>query len=1293
MFFSKHFIGILCLTLTLSSGFSEDFSILKSPRVLYATSASSTESLSSSGFILCDSLWVSCPQSTSVSATWDEANLTFHFTMSESPDNMKYLHGREKFEITSWSNNMIEVLIQPPEGRKNNYWFHLAVDCANHIFWARENEISEMPGTVNSKEISSAALIHEVTLRADGWDVTVTIPFAELGTDPRAGDWRINMGRTRNIEGNVTYYAWNRTKGYQEYKNFGYLRFQIAMEAAQDESRYIAALKDYQQARQNIVSRLKSTIYPWKYAFGKSKAYRSLNATYSASAGYGWLEAGVKEAAFDQKKARSWNYPINSLCDNFVYNDQPDQNGKITNHFQIDLPNGHYKVHLLSGLIIEEKIPHRRRFTLFAQGKKINRYEVGTITYIRDFFHVDISNGKLVLTFDGDTSFPDRPETVDWAGKGGVAKYYIPGWIVNAICVYPVSERTVAEKQIAIDQLELLKTSLIELAKYEEVTINEPELPASKEDSERGFVLFQRPIGESLYPGSRPKLSETVTNFTLRAVAGEPVNIPFGLLPLQNIDQVSISTDAPWLTVYGAEPIAWKLDGGKYSMVPWHLENFTYCDRDMTQGETRFLWLAGLLPENSKPGTYRSVCRITIDNRTTEIPIIIDVLPFQLEKRRFHFGGDFCSGYNKPIRFYDDVILEECQRWSVNTATLTLIRPENKDAYADAEANLRFLKKIGYPRDYVIVYPAPYLAEEDIPLREKKIDKLSDHTMELYNDVGAWVMKKMAEDPSLRLIYYFMDEAHCKGEPYWSEQIRVLKMLRKNYPTLHLMASESYDSFWRSKDLVDYPRIHEMEDFNLPEFNGKFLSVYPNQLMLAPADCNGARFITGWLTTVTQIRAVYVWQLFEQLQVHSGLQRSPYTMFVQSGVGGYRVLPRIATVMGQVGLYDQYYYFTLQSKVEAAKGSGNLKRIAAAKAIEHNLAMLRNDIHPSYVWYSRNDGVWPAKTFAALREMVTDSILELDVLQNGADIQQGQPPGKAATRTQAWWNDQWHGRLPVTVSTGLAPTENAIVSVKLDCREADRSSIRVVNERNEAVPFAIRNDAAGQLYVGWRIPSPGMLEEHRYMVYFDTAGKTPLQEPAGFPKNFPGMNLLSNSDWAARDAHGDIVDWMPSSKGYGQPDAWTAENRKFVAIEKLDGRCALSTTRAIMAPISGLEPGRTYRFSFEGKNAEPQLTTVTLWFRGETFRHYLPEYENYKMQFAVSSPGTWVSGSASTFGYIDAETKKVCNAENKLLPGTASAFLDIEPRGNKKFWIANPVLEDVTEQPLNGKIHPIEWQK
>ena len=115
---------------------------------------------------------------------------------------------------------------------------------------------------------------------------------------------------------------------------------------------------------------------------------------------------------------------------------------------------------------------------------------------------------------------------------------------------------------------------------------------------------------------------------------------------------------------------------------------------------------------------------------------------------------------------------------------------------------------------------------------------------------------------------------------------------------------------------------------------------------------------------------------------NSPLRKDPWEMITQRGVGGYRVIPRLVTVMGEVGLYDQRYFATLRRLVaEAEKGTAAQRRAAARS--RDLLEMIREGTRPSYMYYY-HVGHLPASTFATVRERLIEGILELKALEGGS---------------------------------------------------------------------------------------------------------------------------------------------------------------------------------------------------------------------------------------------------------------------------------------------------------------------
>ena len=172
---------------------------------------------------------------------------------------------------------------------------------------------------------------------------------------------------------------------------------------------------------------------------------------------------------------------------------------------------------------------------------------------------------------------------------------------------------------------------------------------------------------------------------------------------------------------------------------------------------------------------------------------------------------------------------------------------------------------------------------------------------------------------------------------------------------------------------MDVPILFDIPDFRKIAGVEKVWS-YPNQAMLEPANFNAGRFCCGLLPSTTPIKGILPWMLVRSRD-NSPLRNDPWEMLVQRGVGGYRVIPRLVTVLGDVGIFDQRYFATLRRLVaEAEKGTAR-QRDAAARQ-KDLLAMIEEGTRPSYMYYYHT-GHLPAFTFATIRERLIDGILDL----------------------------------------------------------------------------------------------------------------------------------------------------------------------------------------------------------------------------------------------------------------------------------------------------------------------------
>jgi len=183
-----------------------------------------------------------------------------------------------------------------------------------------------------------------------------------------------------------------------------------------------------------------------------------------------------------------------------------------------------------------------------------------------------------------------------------------------------------------------------------------PEPVLTGPEKERGYLLFQRPLTESVYPNTRPLAHERVEALVAFATPGEFEPVTFALYPvrpLQNLkvrvsplrspsgeippDRIDVRLAAYWNVGYPAYTTV-----TTYRRTPELLERVTV--HSSPAGECQRYWLTIHVPDDAKGGLYRGTVAVWDDgfDRAVEIPLALRVLGFRLQKDpRKHFSVYF----------------------------------------------------------------------------------------------------------------------------------------------------------------------------------------------------------------------------------------------------------------------------------------------------------------------------------------------------------------------------------------------------------------------------------------------------------------------------------------------------------------------------------------------------------------------------------------------------------------------------------------------------------------------------
>ena len=174
-------------------------------------------------------------------------------------------------------------------------------------------------------------------------------------------------------------------------------------------------------------------------------------------------------------------------------------------------------------------------------------------------------------------------------------------------------------------------------------TAPEPVLTAA--EKQRGYVLFQRPITEPVYPNSRPLAHERLEQLAAFAATQEFEPLTFSIYPIRQLRNLkvrfsSLTCDAgkiPASQITVRLVTYWNVGYPRYTSRSTYRRTPELLERvsihSSPAGECQRYWAQVHVPDDAKPGLYRGTASVWDDgfDKATEIPVSFRLLPFKLE--------------------------------------------------------------------------------------------------------------------------------------------------------------------------------------------------------------------------------------------------------------------------------------------------------------------------------------------------------------------------------------------------------------------------------------------------------------------------------------------------------------------------------------------------------------------------------------------------------------------------------------------------------------------------------------
>ncbi|MHC4701213.1 MAG: glycoside hydrolase domain-containing protein, partial [Planctomycetota bacterium] len=182
---------------------------------------------------------------------------------------------------------------------------------------------------------------------------------------------------------------------------------------------------------------------------------------------------------------------------------------------------------------------------------------------------------------------------------------------------------------------------------YEEMPFIEtaPEPVLTPVEKQRGYLLFQRPITEPVYPNSRPLAHERLEQLAAFATPGEFEPLTFSIYPVRKLQNFKVRCSS--LTCDAGEIPAdeitvrlgtyWNVGYPRYTSRSTYRRTPELLERVSVHssgpGECQRYWTQVHVPANAEPGLYQGTVSLWDDGfeKAIEIPVSLRVLAFKLQ--------------------------------------------------------------------------------------------------------------------------------------------------------------------------------------------------------------------------------------------------------------------------------------------------------------------------------------------------------------------------------------------------------------------------------------------------------------------------------------------------------------------------------------------------------------------------------------------------------------------------------------------------------------------------------------
>lgn len=742
---------------------------------------------------------------------------------------------------------------------------------------------------------------------------------------------------------------------------------------------------------------------------------------YTKERGYGWTEIAPLEVYIT---AYGTDLPNpDPLCADWVAPGTHwwDQNYNIEGktEFNLDLPNGEYKVYLIMGEFLGASERYGaliKSWSVTAEGQKKLGCNIDKEKFLATYYrHLDDEYHRGQDIWEKYVLPRFKPYTFEVKVEDGQLNILFKNRPINMMIVYPVFQAKQVEQWIRKLELDRKKHFPFKIAKREGEDFRP--LIMTDEEKEKRYIVYIPDYMDDIYPEDVPGPELKGKTIEIFATQGEYEPGVFCIYPVRDLKDCKCEvTD---LISKNGHKIKkedidlrmvryWEVpaSGGISYVKPWFLVKRN--SMNMEARINREYWLTVKVPEEAEGGEYEGSVIFKPENApATELTLKVKVLPFQLKELKdryyylqYHFLGGHPTSNPKGIKArFKDMIehgfnADLCPRFGIKI----YIRQDGNvrvDFKKFEETLHRWAKEYNWKPKILITmnmgikevyrylkHPVPRLRGA----REKVV--FSKQFDNLFKKVMRKVVEELRRHPDWPEVVFLYVTAEGGGTPETIEATRHLLKLAKEagcttYSVLTQMIAAEETPY------LDVAGVHRCFVFErvirrIKELKGDKARIWGYNMV-------GSRLEWGFL----------FWKSgFECLVIEGGMVAygDPYNPYDDNYICWGHVWPSPDGIVptlwwerAREGVDDYRYVNHLDSLIKQAKKSENPRAIHLANEAEQVIKEIMDKIVLNVDYYRNPEGRggiwekynWPNSLYKKYRFKLAKEIMKLEeVLEN-----------------------------------------------------------------------------------------------------------------------------------------------------------------------------------------------------------------------------------------------------------------------------------------------------------------------